>query len=171
MGIETLAIVGLGLGLAGAGLQFMQGQKAAKAEKRARQEQRNQEENRIRRERMQVIREAQIKRALTLNFAEATGTGGSSSPNAAVSSLGSQAGTNIGAGTTFSASSNLISMFGQRAADARGKAAMFGSVGQLGFKLANFGLSGGFGGGAGSSPVVTGMSSGGGFGSYGNMPI
>ncbi len=168
----VIAGVSLAVGIAGSVASYMQQQKAAKQQKKARNEALRKEEAQVRRQRRQAIREAQIKRAQVVNFGEATGTGGSSSVDAATGSIGSQLGSNIGFGNMMSSFNANIAMHEQKALDAQQRASTFQGIADLGFQVAGAaaGSIGSFGGGptGGTSFNASGTSRGlsGGFGNF-----
>ena len=136
------AVAGVATGV----VSQVQAGKAAKAQRRAEAERRNQQEVQNRRSRLSAIREAQIKRAAVVNFAEGQDIGGSSSVAQATGSIGSQLGTNVGFSEAVNSSNRLISGFNLQAAKAGQSSQFFG-----GLSNSLFGIGQGAAGFSGSS--------------------
>lgn len=102
--------------------------KAGKALKRIQNEERARNTAQQMAERRQQVREERIKRARILQASENTGTAGSSGEAGAVSSIGTQLGSNLGFNQSMIESGNRISNYSQQAADARSNASIFGAV-------------------------------------------
>jgi uncharacterized protein YcfJ len=89
---------------------------AYSSQKRASRTAQRQQELQTARERRQVIREAQIRRAQTVAAGAQQGGLGGSSIAGGLSSLGSQLGSGLGFSTAMSAMSSDINRYNQRAA-------------------------------------------------------
>lgn len=106
MGIETIAIIGIGLSVVGQVVQ-MQAQKsaqkkaaarareAAELQRKAQEKQQKVEDLRALRARRAAVREAQIKRAETISAGERQGASGSSAVQGGAGSVTSQLGANL----------------------------------------------------------------------------
>jgi hypothetical protein len=92
----ALAIAGLALAAVGTGVQFVAGQKQAKAGRKAAREQQRLAALEARRARRRTIREARIARGAALNVAGQVGAGESSGLAGGLSGIAAQAGSNLG---------------------------------------------------------------------------
>lgn len=144
MGLEatTIAAIGLGVSTVGMVMQYDQSRKAAKESSRARQAQMAADQLKAQRERRNVIREAQQKRAAAVAMGEAAGVSGSSGLAGATGSAASQGASNVGFLNSQIAASDLSNQALANAAGAQSKAALFGSIGNFGSGL--FSQAGGF---------------------------
>lgn len=88
---------------------------AGKAQKKAAAAQQQQQEVSTRRDRMQAIREMQIKRAQAISSAQGAGALDSSGATGGIGSMSSQLGSNLGFSTQMSALSANISRYTQQA--------------------------------------------------------
>lgn len=95
MGVETIALVGLGLSAAGTAFSVYQGNQAAKDQKKAMKAQQRASDLKAARERVQAVREARIRRASVVASAGQTGTGMSSGVAGGTGSIQSQLGGNL----------------------------------------------------------------------------
>lgn len=102
------AVTSLGVGLAGAAISMDQQREAAKQAEAARRVQ-------TRRQNVQALREAQIKRAMLAQQSASTGTLGSSGFEGGTSSLQSQLGSNLGFANQMTEFNRNISRYQQRA--------------------------------------------------------
>jgi hypothetical protein len=110
-----IAATSVAVGAVGANVQYQAGQRQAAAQEAAQQEQR-------RRQNIQALREAQIKRAMLQQQSVSAGTLGSSGYLGGMSSIQSQLGSNIGFG-------NTMTQLGQQAMAAQQTANKAGSIG------------------------------------------
>lgn len=109
---------------------------AGKAQKKMAAAQQKQQEVSTRRDRMQAIREMQIKRAQAISSAQGAGALDSSGAIGGIGSMSSQLGSNLGFSTQMSALSANISRYAQQASK-------YSSIAGLGSQL--FSAAGGFG--------------------------
>lgn len=125
MGLEViLAAVSLTSTVA----SMSQQRKAAKAQGKIRNEEAARNTAQQMQERRQQVREERIKRARVMQASENTGTSGSSGEAGAITSIGSQLGANLGFNQGMIESGRRISQYSQEAADAQGRASMFGTL-------------------------------------------
>lgn len=129
--------------------QKSEAKKAARAQTQIRNEENAKNKAQQMVERRQQLREERIKRARVVQAAQNTGTAASSGETGAVSSLGTQLGSNLGFNQSMIRSGERISIFAQQAADAQtrqGNAAMLGQFAQAAAPLAGSIFSGRIGG-------------------------
>lgn len=111
--------------------QKSEAKKAARAQTQIRNEENARNKSQQMVERRQQLREERIKRARVIQAAQNTGTAASSGETGAVSSLGTQLGSNLGFNQSLIRSGERMSIFAQQASDAQGRqnnAAMLGSL-------------------------------------------
>jgi hypothetical protein len=142
MGIETALIVAtaasVAVGAAGTIQSSIQARKAGSARRKAVAAENRKQEIQNRRSRRSAIREAQVKRASIVNFAQGGDFGESSPVSQATGSISSQLGTNIGFSEAVSANNREIGFFSQKAANLDQSSQLFQSIGSLGFQGASF---------------------------------
>lgn len=157
MGIETIALIALGVAAAGTVYSIDQGEKGRKdagksaAEQRqAQNEQRAKQAQEASNERRQQIREERVRRARILQAGENTGTEGSAAEFGALGGLSTNLSVNIGTNVGRQASANRTSTFLQNAADFTLEAQKHQAFSTYGSQIAGLGGSifsaaGGFG--------------------------
>lgn len=116
--------------------QQKQAKRSAKAQEKIRNEERAQNVSRQLAERRQQIREERIKRARVLQSAENTGTAFSSGESGALSSLGTQLGSNLGFNQSMIRSGERISTFAQESANAQARGQSAALLGNLALSAA-----------------------------------
>lgn len=129
--------------------QKKEAKKAARAQEGIRNEENARNKSQQMVERRQQLREERIKRARVLQASQNTGTAASSGETGAISSLGTQLGSNLGFNQSMVRSGERMSIFAQQAADAQtrqGSAAALGSFAQAAAPLAGSIFSGKIGG-------------------------
>lgn len=112
----------------GAVASHTQSKKAAASQEKAIEEQRKQESIRAARERAKTVREMRIKRAAIQAGAVNMGVGGSSGELGGVSSVQSQAASQVGFISQIEQSSNLANQYMQDAAGHKSSAATYGAI-------------------------------------------
>lgn len=110
------------------------------------------ENRKAQRSQLQALRESQIQRAMIQQRSAVGGSLDSSGFSGAMSSIGSQLGSNIGF-------SRELSAFGQGISDLQQQAARSQMISQLGFQAASFGMQG-FGNLGGTTTSASAMSAG-----------
>lgn len=133
MGLEaaTLAAISAGVGAVGAVGGIVNNNQSRREQRKIQNQQNAQNKAQEMEERRRQIREERVKRARILQSAENTGTSGSSGEMGAVGGMATQLGANIGQNLAAVNASQNISAFQQNAADAAGRAQMWGAFGQL----------------------------------------
>ena len=127
---------------AGATVKSMNEQKkAGRAQASATQTQIQMQKTKATRERRQSIRSNIAARARMRNQAELTGVAGSSGAEGGASSVSSQGGANLGFSSQMSGLGQQFTTFSGQAAQASSKAAMFGSLANLGMQGISVGQS------------------------------
>lgn len=139
VGATALAAGGLTAGIAGMVDSQKQAGRAAKMQQAM-------ENRKAQRSQLQALRESQIQRAMIQQRSSVGGSLDSSGFSGAMSSIGSQLGSNIGF-------SREMSAFGQGISDLQQQASRSQMISQLGFQAASFGMQG-FGGGGGTTTVT-----------------
>jgi hypothetical protein len=122
-----------------------QQKRAGKAQAAATQTQIQMQKTKATRERRQSIRANIAARSRMRNQAELTGVAGSSGAEGGASSVSTQGGANLGFSSQMSGLGQQFTTFSGQAAQASSKAAMFGSLANLGGQVMSFGQAGGFG--------------------------
>lgn len=136
--------VGAVIAAVGAAASAQQQREARTEQRKAREEQSTAQAERAAQEKRQQIREERIKRAQIIQASENTGVSASSGLMGAESGLSTQLSTSLGFGSAQALHVANISMFGQNAADAMGRAQTASQVSQLGMSI--FSGTGGFSG-------------------------
>lgn len=152
----TIAMIGLAVSVAGAGLSYYQGRQAANAQRKAADEakaanarQASIQSAQAAQEQRQQIREERIRRAQIENNAALTGTQGSSGELGALGNLATNLSGNLGMNSAMIAAGQEITGFRQRQADYNTQAqsrsnmsSLWGSVSGIGSSV--FQNAGGF---------------------------
>ncbi len=138
MGIEVIVAA---VALTATVASIDQQRKAGKANKKIRNEELARNTAQQMQERRQQIREERIKRARVMQASENSGTTGSSGEVGAVSSLGTQLGSNLGYNQSMINSGNRISALSQQAADAQQNASIFSAIANNASSVATVGNS------------------------------
>ena len=130
MGLPTvLAIIGVGAGIA-----------SAQASAQATATQRQQAQQQAMFERRRAIRQTIMERQLAVNIAASTGLEGGSAAAGGIASIGSQLGTNLGYGSLQSGLSNQYYQQTQRAQTLGGVSSLFTGLSNVGFGMADRGM-------------------------------
>lgn len=135
----ALAVGGVTAGIAGMVDAQSQAGKAAKMQQAM-------ENRKAQRSQLQALRESQIQRAMIQQRSAVGGSVDSSGFSGAMSSIGSQLGSNIGF-------SREMTSFGQGISNLQQQASRSQMISQLGFQAASFGMQG-FGGGGGTTTAT-----------------
>ena len=158
-GATTIALISLGVAVAGQAFSVVQQQSAAKQQKKARRAQQQQQSLQARRQRTQAIRQQQIAASQARASAGALGGLETSGFRGGQAGLQSSLGAGLGFGSQMSGLSRNISMYQQKAANAMGLARMGQAVAGLGMQAASFASS--MGGTTGAEPPSIGGTTGG----------
>jgi hypothetical protein len=125
----VLAIIGIGAGIA-----------SSQASAQATATQRRQAQEQAQFERRRAIRQVLMERALAVNVAATTGLEGGSAARGGITSLGSQFGTNLGFTSLQSGLNNQYYQQTQRAETLSGVSNLFTGLSNVGFKMAERGM-------------------------------
>lgn len=121
--LPIIGAIGAGAAVVGTAMSYTQGRKVQKSQEQ-------QQEVASRRERMQAIRETQVRRAQAVMTSVGAGSQESSAAEGGIGSLSSQLGTQMGYGSQMTGISRDISA-------ASGRQSMWGAVGSLGMTAFN----------------------------------
>lgn len=147
MGVEiVVAAVSAVAGVVGTVKSISDARGAKRQQKKAQNLQRASQAAQAAQERRQQIREERIKRARVLQAAENTGSAGSSGEFGAISSLGTQLGSNLGFNASQQDIGNRITDANQKASDLSFSSQVAGQLGNqfLNFSGDTFNVGGGF---------------------------
>jgi type II secretory pathway pseudopilin PulG len=125
----VLAIIGIGAGIA-----------SSQASAQATATQRRQAQEQAQFERRRAIRQTLMERALAVNVAATTGLEGGSAARGGITSIGSQLGTNLGFTSLQSGLSNQYYQQTQRAQTLGGVSSLFTGLSNVGFGMADRGM-------------------------------
>lgn len=155
MASGTIALIALGVAVAGTTASVAIQQRQASAQKKSAKEQQRSAKLQANRQRRQTIRQARIARGQTLNVAGQVGAQGSGL-SGGLSSLGAQVGSNLGFNTQTEQIGNNIFKFNRQAAKLGSLAGIAQGVASIGGAVYSnaVDISGAFGSSSSRSPIA-----------------